>query len=155
MRQRVVLVTLIVAVAVAGVGIFGWKFAERHGSLEFTLIFDDAKNVHEGQFVMYNGVRIGTVTGVRLGEDNKAAVSVAIDSEHRSKVYSEAIFVIESPTLINVSGEKQVTMKDVGTSRTRVQPGAVLEGTNGTIDQLRRMAQEKLQSLFPDQQGSK
>jgi len=148
-RQHLVLIALVVAVVAAALGIFGWKFAERHRNLDFTLVFDNAKNVHEGQFVVYNGVRIGTVTEVRLREnDNKAAVSVSIDAEHRAKVYGEAVFIVESPTLLNVSGEKQVTMKDIGNSRTPIVKGAVVQGTNSVFEEWGRRAKEGLGSLI-------
>lgn len=139
-RQKFVLIVLIAVVAAAGLGIVGWKFMKRHEALEFTLLFDDAKTLHPGQFVIYNGVRIGEVTSVELGDDRKVAVAVSIQPEHRAKVYQEAVFVIERPSFTDISGERQITMKDTSGAHTTIQQGAMINGSNTLWDEMTKRA---------------
>lgn len=148
-RQRGVFVVVLAALAIGAVGIFGWGMFMRHRSLAFTVVFDNAKGLRPGQFVIYNGVRIGEVVSVDLGTDNKVHVAVTIDPNHEQTVYREAIFKIESPRIINVNGEMQLTMSDGNGGHSPIQRGDVLVGTNGFLDELMKRGRNAFDSMVP------
>lgn len=116
------------AVAIAGCG--GCK---KQKPLEFTVTFKDAKGIAPGQSVRRSGVDIGTVQEVKLTETGIVAVRVSIAPGHEQHVYREAEYIIEKRGgVIEPTGEKQIVVNDrTVEQKTPVQPGDVLEGTEG------------------------
>lgn len=102
-------------------------------ALDFTLMFKNAKGLQPGQFVVYQGLRIGTVRSVELAENGRVAVRVAIQGKYRDRVYKEAGFSIENRDgIVNASGEKQLTMKDRKLARrTPIDPDSIIEADHG------------------------
>jgi ABC-type transporter Mla subunit MlaD len=112
--------------------------------LEFTVTFKNAKSVAPGQFLVYNGVRIGEVREVKLGDTGRVHVRILVDPEHERRVYREAEFVVEKPAgWTDLSGEKQLTMNDrnAGT-KTPMGPGDIVVGTDGMWDRASNKAEE-------------
>ena len=112
--------------------------------LEFTVTFKNAKSVAPGQFLVYNGVRIGEVREVKLGDTGRVHVRILVDPEHEKRVYREAEFVVEKPAgWMDLSGEKQLTMNDrsAGT-KTPMAPGDIVAGTDGMWDRASNKAED-------------
>lgn len=106
--------------------------------LEFALIFKDANGLRTGQFVTYKGVRIGEITGVTLDPEKRVRVGLRIEPDHSKTVYREAKFTIEKTSgTVDVTGERRVQMSDRGDSRSPIQPGEVLQGSDGVMSDLR------------------
>jgi hypothetical protein len=115
------------------------------GGLDFTVVFEDAKGLEPGDAVAYKGMRIGLVRAVELTLEREVRVSVRIDREFRETVYREARFVIERVrvrTRDPSEGERQVTMKDRGESRTPVLGGDVIQGSAGSLRDLWQSIEE-------------
>ncbi len=105
--------------------------------LNFTLTYKDASNLGVGQFVVYRGIQIGEVTGVDLHNDNLVYVGVKIYPTYKKDVYKEAEFEIEKPGgILDLSGERQITMTDEGSTRTPIRDGDIVQGYNGFWDNL-------------------
>ena len=123
---------IVLAVCLGGLACCGNRDA-----LDFTLTFKDAKNLQPGQFLVYKGIRVGEVKAVELDAGGGVKVNVEVDHEHRAVVYREASFTIEKPNgLTDLSGERQITMEDSGSSRTPVLQGDVLKGSEGLLDRI-------------------
>ena len=137
----------IVVVIVLGVVASGGLLLYRHhyGPLGFTLMFKDAKQLRPGQFVVYNGVRIGEVKSVDLEGPEDVRVRVEIEAKHAKVVYQEASFKIEQPKIIDVSGEMQVTVSDSGSTHTPITQDAVIRGQEGFFDELLKRGKQLLQ----------
>lgn len=136
------IVVLIVLGVVAGGSFFLYR--NHYGPLNFTLMFKDAKQLRPGQFVVYRGVRIGAVKSVDLDGPDNVRVRVEIEQEHAKLVYQEAVFKIEKPKLLDISGEMQVTVSDSGSTHTPITEGAVLRGQEGFFDELVKRGKEML-----------
>jgi uncharacterized protein YoxC len=105
--------------------------------LNFVVTFDDASGVQSGQFVVYKGLRIGEVKAVTLDPGGQVRVDVQVQPEYVGSVYREAEFIVEKPGgMLDVSGERQVTMNDRGTVRTAMNEGDIVQGVNGQMEQL-------------------
>jgi len=105
------------------------------GPLEFTVTFEDAQGLQPGQFVVYNGIRVGEVREVDLDASGRVVVLVRAYDKYRDALYREAEFVIEKPGgMIDVSGERQITVNDRSRPRTPIENGDVIEGTDGWVD---------------------
>ncbi len=125
MKCRIAWILVLAAAACSGGG----------DELQFTVTFEDAEGLQPGQFVVYNGIRVGEVDEVDLDPSGKVVVRVRVYGKYRETLYREADFVIEKPGgLIDVSGERQLTVKDRSRERTPIEPGDVLEGSDGWID---------------------
>lgn len=120
------------------VGLCGCGLAPGPEPLEFTITWGDADGLAPGQLLVYNGVRIGEVRSVELGDAGRVEVGVRIDPEHRHRVYREAEYLIEKPGgLTDISGERRITMKDRSSeTKTPVDPGDIVEGTGGWVDRI-------------------
>ena len=132
----ILVISLVFMVVVAALGVVGWRLAERHRSLHFTIIFHDAKGLRTGQDVVYGRRRIGEIRDVQLLSDGRVAVSAAIEPEYKAYVYQEAVFIIERMSLLDMSGESKLEMKDALGPRTPIQQGAVIRGTDSIFDEL-------------------
>lgn len=120
---------------VAGLALTGTLYVvhqRTNGPLEFTITFKDAKQLRAGQFVVYNGVRIGEVRSVDLVA-GRVEVQVGVDSKYRDSVYQEALYTIERPSFTDITGERQITVSDAGRSRTPVQRASVIQGNESTL----------------------
>lgn len=105
--------------------------------LNFVVTFEDAGNLQAGQFVVYKGLRIGEVKSVTLDPGATVRVDVQIQSEYAASMYQEAEFIVEKPGgMLDVSGERQVTMNDRGNARTALKDGDIVQGVNGRMEQL-------------------
>ncbi len=109
---------------------------QSESGLQFVVAFDDARGLKAGQTVVLNGVEIGEVKGVGLGQGGRAEVQVRIEPEHRQHVYAEAEYTVAKiGGLLDTSGQYQLAIKDGDSAqRTPVQPGTVIEGTGGWLD---------------------
>lgn len=126
-RNEVVLMLVIAALLFVGSGCGHPK-----KDLEFTVTFKDAKGLEPGQFLTYKGIRIGEVKDVALDPSMRIKTNVRVSHEYRTAVYREARFNIEkSGGVTDLSGEKQITMEDQEGPRTAIQPGDVIEGSEG------------------------
>lgn len=103
--------------------------------LNFTLTFKKANGLRPGQFLTYKGVRIGEVTSVDIDATGVVAVGVLVEAKYRAQVCKEATFKIEKLSMINPTGEHQVTMSVSSTTLTPVENGMIIAGTEGWIDQ--------------------
>lgn len=105
--------------------------------LNFTLTYKDASNLGVGQFVVYRGIHIGEVTSIELHNDHLVYVGVKIYPPYKKDVYKEAEFEIEKPGgFLDLSGERQITMTDEGSTRTPIKDGDIVQGYNGFWDNL-------------------
>lgn len=105
------------------------------GPLEFTVTFEDARGLQPGQFVVYNGIRVGEVREVDLDASGRVVVLVRAYDKYRQALYREAEFVIEKPGgVIDVSGERQITVNDRSRPRTPIESGDIIEGTDSWVD---------------------
>jgi hypothetical protein len=103
--------------------------------LSFTVTFSDAKNLQQGQFLVYKGIRIGEVISVGLDEGGAVRVDVTVDDKYRTTVYQEAEFSIEKPSgVVDLSGERQLTMNDRSGVRTPLKGGEIIVGSEGGLD---------------------
>ena len=132
-RSTIVYVLILLSVAVLRCG--GLEEPEPPTELRFVLTFKDANGLRPGQFVIYRGVRIGEVTAVDL-KDSMVRVNIIVNEKYRDQIYQEATFTIEKLSVINPTGEHQVTMSDKGNVRTPVMEGSVLAGTEGWFDRV-------------------
>lgn len=143
-RQRVILIAAGALLIAGGVGLLSWTMFTRYRDLEFTIRFDDAKQLKPGQPIVYQGVRIGEVADVTL-DGAQVSVAVSINSEYSSRVYQEAIFEIEAPSVI--SAERQVTVHDRSGSRTPILQGSIVQGTEGFFIDVLKKARTAVESL--------
>ena len=116
--------------------------------VEFAIKFNDANGLRTGQFVVYKGLRIGEVTNVSLERDTVFA-AVRIATEHKEMVYREAKFSIDKPGgFTDMSGERQITMDDRGSTKTPVVQGDFVDGYNGFFDDMASKAKSFAQSAW-------
>jgi hypothetical protein len=145
-RLLVVVVILVVGIG----GATGFLMYRRHsGPLPFTITFKDAKQLRPGQFVVYKGVRIGVVKSVELDSAGKIDVAVVIDAEHRAQICQQATFRIEKPSLLDLSGEHQVTMSDNSGTCIAVARSSIVQGSEGVFDDLVTRGKAMIQSAVP------
>jgi hypothetical protein len=137
-------IVVVALIAVVAGGSF-FLFHKQYGPLNFTLMFKDAKQLRPGQFVVYRGVRIGEVKSVELDGPDNVRVRVQIEHQHAKLVYQEAVFKIEKPKFIDISGEMQVTVSDSGSTHTPITEDSVLRGQEGFFDELVKRGKELLQ----------
>jgi hypothetical protein len=103
--------------------------------LMFTLTFKDAQGLQPGQFLVYKGIRIGEVTDVGFDQGGSVKVEIKVNTKYRNAVYQEAEFVIQkSSGVVDVSGERQVTMNDRSGFRTPLKGGEIIVGSEGGLD---------------------
>lgn len=145
-RQRFVFMVIVLMLVIGGAGVLGWTMFNEHRDLQFTVLFEDAKQLQTGQPLIYQGVKIGEVADVKLGE-GKVSVLVSVDTEHARRVYREAIFKIERST--PVFGERQLTMKDRDGPKTQIVRGDTIAGTEGFFDEMLTRARGAAESLMP------
>jgi len=101
----------------------------------FTIVFRDAKNLRPGQFLVLKGVRVGEVTAVDLAAGDQVKVSVRAYKEFRETLCAESAFTIEKPGgMLDISGERQVTVSRRDSSCTPIRPAAVLKGDDSWLD---------------------
>lgn len=133
------------ALAVLAICLIGLACARKPSG--FSVTFKDARGLRPGQFLVYRGMRIGEVTNVALLDSRQGVkVEVRVHHDHADVPYREATYAIESPQVVNVASEKQVTMKDSGSTRTPVRAGDVLEGSEGMVGSI----QERLSQFARD-----
>lgn len=131
--SRFVIAVLSVIIVIGVVA--GFVMYRNHaGPLEFTVTFKDARQLRPGQFVVYKGVRVGEVKSVELNKAGLIEVNLLIDSAHRTQICREATFRIEKPSLLDLSGEHQVTASDGDGHCTEISRNAVLQGSEGLFD---------------------
>ncbi len=109
----------------------------------FTITYENAEGLRPGQFLVYHGVRVGEVTAVSLEESGAVRIEARAFKEHRDRLYREAEYVIAKPGgLLDLSGEKQITVNDRAGERTPVQTGDVIAGTEGILGRIVSRAQD-------------
>jgi hypothetical protein len=136
MKSTRLVIAIISLVVVIGGGAAFMMYRNHYGPLAFTLTFKDAKQLRPGQFVIYKGVRVGEVKNVQLNNAGMIEVAVVLDSDHRMQVCAESTFRIEKPSLLDLSGEHQVTVSDNEATCTPIVRGSVLQGSEGMFDDL-------------------
>jgi hypothetical protein len=102
--------------------------------LDFTLTFKDAAGLGPGQNVSYRGIAIGKVRTIALEPNGPVRVEVRIEPRYTNVVYREASFRIEKPGgVTDLSGERQVTVRDQGGARTPIRNGEIVAGSDGVL----------------------
>jgi hypothetical protein len=144
MQNRKVLLAVAVVLLVTLVFGGACQFRGQSGDLHFTLIFKDAKQLRPGQFLVYKGMRIGKVQNVDLDPSGSVRVQIQVSSKYRDLVHQEAAFVIEKPTIADISGEHQVTMSDSVSKGTPIVEGSVLQGSEGWLSDLAGNAKDAI-----------
>lgn len=124
-------------VVIIGALVAGIILANNARSLNYTLVFENADNLQPGDKVQLNGVDIGTVKSVELGDAaQKIAVEVKVDPKHAEQVRSDSTGMISSVSFPNVSGQKVVEIVNPQNEEPvgPMQDGAIVEGLDGEID---------------------
>jgi ABC-type transporter Mla subunit MlaD len=101
------------------------------------LTFRDASGLRPGQFLVYHGVRAGEVEDVALDPGGRVKIDVRVFPEFRDRVYREAAFSIEKPGgILDISGERQITMIDRPGPKTPIERGAIISGQDSIFADL-------------------
>jgi phospholipid/cholesterol/gamma-HCH transport system substrate-binding protein len=120
----------LVAVAFLAVRIGGGQLALSASATQLTQArFTNASGLKPGSTVRVAGVPVGTVTEVKLKQDEMAAlVTLRIDSS--LKLDDDTSAAVRSAGLI---GEKFISLKP-GSSGTVLKPGAIIVDTESAVD---------------------
>jgi paraquat-inducible protein B len=136
-RERRIGLWIVAAGVMIALFVIGIILAGDVGSLKYTIVFDDAKDLKKGDRVQIGGVDIGVVQDVHLHTmPTRVDVRVKIDPEHADKVRADATAIIESGSLINVSGQKivRIVNSEVTPPYEPMKNDAVVEGMDGVIE---------------------
>ena len=119
------------------------------GQRRFSVTFENARELKPGDAVHYKGVQIGKVADIALDPAGAARVQLAIDDRFHQQVYREACFRIRVPWR---EGRRSVEMVEIEGTRTHVQEGDTVEGTDSLLGCFFRTAGTNLQDLLDSPQ---
>lgn len=86
-------------VAVAAAVWLGARAFVHRGEVKATIVFRDPHGLRRGDLVLENGREIGRVTSVdRL--DDRTAVTIRVDRDHRRDVVTDSLFAIDDHSVI-------------------------------------------------------
>lgn len=78
---------------------FGARWLVHRGEIKVTIVFKDAHGLERGDSVVENGNVIGRVVSVNPIDD-KTAVTVRLDRNHRRSIVSDSMFTIDHRRLV-------------------------------------------------------
>lgn len=101
------------AVPIAAMGVIAWLLVRTlsRGGVDITIALPQADGTSNQTNVMFRGVKVGNVTGLRLAQDQKSVVAdVHIDSSVKDDMVSGTRFYLEDakPSLTDLSSLKSV-----------------------------------------------
>jgi phospholipid/cholesterol/gamma-HCH transport system substrate-binding protein len=109
------LLTLLLTVAIVG---RGKNWFRKHVSYSTT--FKEGYNLSAGSRVKLFGTDVGQVTDVALTEDNRVRVEVRILANYASRIRTDSLAIVESPTFI---GSEYIAITPGSKSSSAVAPG--------------------------------
>ncbi len=123
--------TLVLAIA----GLFAWyvysttDVGRGHGGYVIQAVFDNASGVNIGTDVRLAGLKVGSVVGQRLDNENFQAV-ISMRIENRVKLPEDSSAKITTDGLL---GDKYIAL-DPGGAEEMLKDGDTLENTQSSID---------------------
>ena len=78
---------------------FGARWFVHHGEIKTTIVFNDAHGIKRGDPVTENSVTVGRVVSVEP-LDERAAVTVRLDRDHRRAIVTDSLFTIDHHALV-------------------------------------------------------
>lgn len=131
---------LVVLTVLGVVVLFGLTalISHQHRSLNYTILFEDAKGLSPGDRVQMNGVNIGVVEQVVLGDPSeKVRVGVQIDPEHAEKIQAHSTAIIRGVSMVNVSGQHDIEVINAPDTDSKTPPmkdDTVVEGQDSLLE---------------------
>ena len=116
MTGAFILLTLIVFLFTVAVVGRGKNWFRKH--VVYYTTFEEGYNLVSGSRVKLLGTDIGSVTDVSLTKDNKVKVQVKVLTEYSSRIRTNSVATVESPTVI---GSEYINIRP-GTSKAAVIP---------------------------------
>jgi phospholipid/cholesterol/gamma-HCH transport system substrate-binding protein len=116
MTGAFILLTLIVFLFTVAVVGRGKNWFRKH--VVYYTTFEEGYNLVSGSRVQLLGTDIGSVTDVSLTKDNKVKVQVKVLTEYSSRIRTNSVATVESPTVI---GSEYINIRP-GTSKAAVIP---------------------------------
>ncbi len=110
---------------------------DRKGGLEYSYTFQDARDLPVGAAVKMNGVQIGEVTAVELGEGGGVEVGVRIVAEHRNLIYAppNSAARIKKDSLVLGNPYLEVINRQGVANAERIRSGTRTEGLESWTDE--------------------
>jgi hypothetical protein len=93
------LISLILLIALAVAVWLGARAFVHRGELKATLVFRDVHGLRRGDLVVERGKEIGRVASVD-GVDDRTAVTIRVDRDHRRDVVTDSLFAIEDHSVV-------------------------------------------------------
>ena len=111
------LFTLLATVVMVGRG-KNWFRAH----VSYFTTFKEGYNLSPGSRVKLFGTDVGQVTDVAITEDNRVKIAVRILAEYASRIRTDSLAIVESPTFI---GSEYIAISPGSPSAPALEPGGV------------------------------
>lgn len=90
--------------------------------------FSDIHGVVVGSNVLYSGITVGTVNGIKISSDSTVTVEMSIVKEYAQYIYQDAVAEISRDGIV---GNKVLKISRGSAAAGPIQNGSVLEGSDG------------------------
>lgn len=136
-RERRIGLMLLGAVGVIVLLVAAIVIARETRTLYYTMVFDDARGIREGDRVVLNGVDVGEVKWVRLyTQPNSVDVRLKVYPKFREEVKVGSTGIIRSVSFPNVSGQQvvEVINPESDTPQPPLPKDATVYGQDGKME---------------------
>lgn len=122
----------VLAIALAGGGLYHVRERERRSGVRFQLTFEDAGGLKAGDSVFLAGVDVGEIQDVDLTPERQVHVAVKLAERFKRHVPAESQFMIASDKFL--FGKKAIVVMPPPGPGTPVHEGQIVKGVEGYSD---------------------